>query len=89
MCLMAGMMRRSSSSTPTEVEPGRVLSPPMSMIVAPEAMKLRTVAVRVSGLVGGCLPPSEKESGVRLRMAIMCVRRLGSFAWRGGNLGEM
>lgn len=83
------MTRASSSASPTGAEPGRVLSPPMSMIVAPEAMKVRTVLVRVVRSVGECLPPSEKESGVRFRMAIMWVGRLGLVEWRGGKFLDM
>lgn len=56
----------------------------MSMMVAPAVMKVRIVVVRASRLVGVCWPPSEKESGVRFRMAMMWVGRLGSVEWRGG-----
>ena len=86
---MAGITRASSSASPTGAEPGRVLSPPTSRMVAPEAMKLRTVVVKVFRSVGGWRPPSEKESGVRFRMAIMWVGRLGSVQWRDGNVGDI
>ena len=46
MCRIAGTTRAISSLAPTGVEPGRVLSPPMSIIVAPEAMNCWTVFVR-------------------------------------------
>ena len=61
----------------------------MSMIVAPDWMKSRTVAVRVEKSVGECTPPSEKESGVRLRMAMMCVGRVGLVECNGGKYGEI
>ena len=35
------------------------------------------------------MPPSEKESGVRLRIAMTWVLRLGSVACRDGNSGEI
>lgn len=78
ICLIAGMTRASSSSSPTGTELGRVLSPPMSMIVAPELIKVRTVVVRASRSVGRWVPPSEKESGVRFKMAMTWVGRVGS-----------
>lgn len=89
MCLIAGMTRESSSASPTGADPGRVLSPPMSIIVAPDAMKERTVFVKAVKSVGGWRPPSEKESGVRLRMAIMWVGRPGSVGCRVGKVEEI
>lgn len=89
MCVIAGTTRAISSSAPTGVEPGRVLSPPMSMIVAPEAMNLRTVSVSWVKSDGEWVPPSEKESGVRLRMAMTWVLRVGSVAWRDGKVEEI
>lgn len=86
---MAGTTRAISSSAPMGIEPGRVLSPPMSIIVAPWEMKVRTVEVRWVRSLGECLPPSEKESGVKLRMAMMWVMRLGSVACSAGKNGEM
>ena len=61
----------------------------MSRIVAPDSMKLRTVAVRVEKSVEECTPPSEKESGVRLRMAMMCVGRVGLVECNGGKFVEI
>lgn len=89
MCLMAGITRDSSSDSLTGVDPGRVLSPPMSIMVAPERIMLCTVVVRVLRSVGECVPPSEKESGVRLRMAIMWVGRDGLVLWIAGKRGDM
>ena len=89
MCWMAGITRASSSTSPTGVDPGRVLSPPISRMVAPAAMSSRTVADNASRSVGEWMPPSEKESGVRLRMAMTCVGRWGSVARRDGKVGEI
>ena len=77
---MAGITRISSSASPTGDEPGRVLSPPMSIMAAPAAMNSRTVSDSAARSVEVWTPPSEKESGVRLRMAMMWVGRLGSVA---------
>ena len=89
MWVIAGTTRAISSSGVTGVEPGRVLSPPMSMIVAPEAMKARTVVVSWVRSVEEWTPPSEKESGVTLRMAMTWVLRVGLVAWRDGKDGEI
>ncbi|KAG2007619.1 hypothetical protein GB937_008430 [Aspergillus fischeri] len=43
-------------------------------MVAPAAMRLRTVSVRAERSCEKCLPPSEKESGVTLRMAMIAQR---------------
>ena len=46
-------------------------------------------AARAAGVVSGkWRPPSEKESGVRFRMDMMCVRRSGARGVRGGREGE-
>jgi hypothetical protein len=45
--------------------------------------------VRAVRSVGECLPPSEKESGVRFRMAIMWVGRFGSVGCSGGKFLDM
>jgi hypothetical protein len=61
----------------------------MSMIVAPEAMNLRTVSVSWVKSVGEWVPPSEKESGVRLRIAMTWVLRVGSVACSDGKAVEI
>ena len=58
----------------------------MSRIVAPESMKDCRVGVRDEG-VGEWTPPSEKESGVRFRTAMMRVWRAGLRDWMGGRDG--
>src|SRR5919204_1677967 len=57
-----GTTRRSSSSTLTPSEPGRVDSPPTSTIAAPSATIRRAETIAASG--SRLTPPSEKESGV-------------------------
>src|SRR5205085_9671055 len=57
-----GMTRCSSSSPDTGAAPGRVDSPPMSMVSAPSAASRRACAIAWSRSRN--LPPSEKESGV-------------------------
>ncbi len=61
-------MRRSSSSALTAVWPGRVNSPPTSTIAAPSATMV--LARATAAAASKCRPPSEKESGVTLRMPI-------------------
>lgn len=61
----------------------------MSMMVAPDLMKSRMVVVRAERSVGLCLPPSEKESGVRFRMAMMWVARVGFVGYNGVKYGEI
>jgi hypothetical protein len=63
----------------------------MSIMVAPAERKEVRVVVRAVGLlvvvvVAGVRfwPPSEKESGVMLRMAMTWVLRDGLRAWMGG-----
>ncbi len=51
--------------------PGRVDSPPRSMMSAPSAIMLRARAMASSGLK--YWPPSEKESGVTLTMPMTRV----------------
>lgn len=72
---MVGMTRAVSSSAETCGAWGRVDWPPMSMICAPLEMKSWTVAMVVEWLEVGWRPPSEKESGVRLRTAMIRVGR--------------
>ncbi len=62
----AGAMRRHSSSTVTGVKPGRVDSPPMSRMAAPSPTSSSPRAIGAASW----RPPSEKESGVTLRMPI-------------------
>ena len=65
---ITGRMRRSSSSSPTSWAPGRLLSPPMSMMSAPSVAILRPALTAASA--SGKRPPSEKESGVTLSTPI-------------------
>ncbi len=55
-----GTTRRSSSSTETGVEPGRVDSPPMSMMSAPSGANRFPLAMACSA---SPIPSPEKESG--------------------------
>src|SRR5690606_10828405 len=79
-----GITRRSSSSSGTRGAPGRVDSPPMSMIAAPSATRRRPWAIASGAL--SCFPPSEKESGVTFRTPMTRVssppRRSGRPAGR-------
>ena len=61
-CSSAGTTRRSSSSSETPSEPGRVDSPPTSTIAAPSASSRSAWADADSG--SASRPSSEKESGV-------------------------
>ena len=61
-----GMTRSSSSASVGGREPGRVDSPPMSMRSAPSAARRQPCSTARSRLSNN--PPSEKESGVTLRM---------------------
>src|SRR5215472_121279 len=58
------MTRRSSSSSGARWAPGRVDSPPTSMMSAPWLASSRPCAMALSG--SSQVPPSEKESGVTL-----------------------
>ena len=64
-----GRTRRASSSGFTGVKPGRVDSPPTSMMSAPASSISRPWAMAVSA--SKCSPPSLKESGVTLRTPMM------------------
>ena len=66
--LIAGITLNSYSSGLTCSAPGRVLHPPMSRMSAPAAISSCAVDTM---LLCVCWPPSEKESGVRFRIAIM------------------
>src|ERR1041385_2351821 len=59
---ITGITRRSSSSAATGSEPGRVDSPPTSMMCAPSAAICKPRSVALSAVRN--LPPSENESGV-------------------------
>ncbi len=67
-----GPTRRHSSSQGTVSAPGRVDSPPMSMIAAPSETIWRARAIAASA--SAYRPPSENESGVTLRTPITRVR---------------
>src|SRR5690606_37836644 len=69
----AGSSRSSSVSALMGKDPGRVDSAPMSMMSAPWAASSRASRAASSGPV--TRPPSEKESGVKLMMPAMYVRR--------------
>ena len=66
---MTGTTRAPSSLAVTGVKPGRVDSPPTSMMSAPSSSiwSARATAASTSRFS----PPSEKESGVTLRMPMM------------------
>ena len=67
-----GAVRRVSSSAATLAAPGRVDSPPTSTQSAPSSNRRRPRATAAS--VPASCPPSEKESGVTLRMPMTSVR---------------
>ncbi|KAL2256553.1 hypothetical protein VTK26DRAFT_1497 [Humicola hyalothermophila] len=86
-----GTTRASSSSRGTSGVCGAVDCPPTSIMVAPASRKDVMVSRRRVGSEavveegsGRCWPPSEKESGVMLRMAMTWVLRDGLRAWMGG-----
>ena len=56
------MTRLNSSSTDTGGDPGRVDSPPISIMSAPSAIMFSACVMAKSKLA--YIPPSEKESGV-------------------------
>ena len=66
---MTGAVRRSSSAGETGMAPGRVDSPPMSMMWAPWLSMVR--ACSMAAWRPAWRPPSEKESGVTLRIPMM------------------
>ena len=67
-----GTTRASSSSTVIGVAPGRVDSPPTSITSAPCSTSCFARATAAS--IDANSPPSEKESGVALRIAMMRQR---------------
>ena len=67
-----GITRRSSSSTVTSSAPGRVDSPPTSTSAAPSASIRR--AAPTASAADAYVPPSEKLSGVTLRIPITVGR---------------
>ena len=66
---ITGSTRLASSSAETGVKPGRVDSPPTSMMSAPESSMARPCAMAAS--VSMCSPPSLKESGVTFSTPMM------------------
>ena len=78
---MGGRTRASSWLRVTGAAPGRVDSPPISMIDAPVSAIAQPAAMARAGPL--CLPPSEKLSGVTLRIPIMCGRSMASPANAG------
>ena len=66
---MTGMTRLASSSGETGRKPGRVDSPPTSMMSAPSSRSFKPHSIAASGLAW--VPPSEKESGVTLSTPMM------------------
>src|SRR5438270_2840494 len=69
---MTGITRRCSSAPSTVAAPGRVDSPPTSMMAAPSSA-IRTPASTAASR-SKSTPPSEKESGVTLITPMMSVR---------------
>ncbi len=67
-----GITRRFSSATSTGSAPGRVDSPPTSMMLAPLAIIFRASASACGA--GKNLPPSENESGVTFRTPMIQPR---------------
>ena len=65
---MIGVTRADSSAALIGVAPGRVEHPPISIMLAPAVIEARAYA-RPAGTLA-CTPPSEKESGVALSVAI-------------------
>ena len=66
---MIGTTRAVSSSAETYAAPGRVEHPPMSIMAAPALTDDFTYASAVGSVL--CMDPSEKESGVMLRVAMI------------------
>ena len=73
--VMTGTTRRSSSDASTGSAPGRVDSPPTSMMSTPPATS--SSAWRRASSSSKQRLPSEKESGVRLRMPMTTGRGRG------------
>jgi hypothetical protein len=70
---ITGITRRSSSSAAIASAPGRVDSPPMSMMSAPSAAILRPCSIALFG--SKKFPPSENESGVTFNTPMTKPRR--------------
>ena len=84
---ITGTTRAISSPSHTACAPGRVDSPPTSTIAAPAA----AIATPASAALAGssrCAPPSEKLSGVMLRMPRPAADRAGSCARRASSGGR-
>ncbi len=71
MALIIGTTRRISSSAETHLAPGRVDSPPTSMMLAPASNISATCSNAFSKVTNS--PPSEKESGVTLSIPIIAA----------------
>ena len=71
-----GTTRRNSSSTGTASDPGRVDSPPMSMMAAPSRTSARLWASASSASKNR--PPSENESGVTFTIPMRQGKRMSS-----------
>ena len=65
---ITGIVLFNSSSSLTRSAPGRVDSPPMSMMSTPSAIISKPRLTAVSNSL--CLPPSANESGVTFKMPI-------------------
>lgn len=85
MYLMVGRTRASSSGAERGVACGRVDWPPMSRMGIEWVRREERVGRRVVGVkVGVWRPSEEKESGVRFRMAMRWVFRVGAVEVRRG-----
>ena len=76
LAVITGTTRASSSAAATGSDPGRVDSPPTSMIVAPSSNNRSPCATAF--VASMYLPPSENESGVTLTTPMISVRRPNS-----------
>ena len=77
--VITGITRIRSSSSLTRSAPGRVDSPPTSMMSTPS--EIISLARLIAASKSKCLPPSAKESGVTLRIPITRVRSLSIYFW--------
>mmetsp|Transcript_17767 Transcript_17767/g.35480 ORF Transcript_17767/g.35480 Transcript_17767/m.35480 type:complete len:265 (-) Transcript_17767:287-1081(-) len=80
---MRGTVRCISSSGCTSLAPGRVLSPPMSMMSAPSSAIRTAEATATSISRSRPRPPSEKLSGVAFRIPMTTLRSIRSTRSRG------
>ena len=72
--VITGITRFNSSSSVTLAAPGRVDSPPTSMMSAPSAINLRAWAI--ASFESKNFPPSAKESGVTFKIPNTKVRSM-------------